>query len=95
MRRLTASQLVVKYLAGVDPSPLTKAVYRGQFYTNLDALLDDEIRDGKLALADIDDDVQQALAAFALGCWDENDYRFMRTLIPGFVASYFVLGTRS
>jgi len=95
MRRLVAAELVLKYLDGEHPVPPTKGVYRGQFYTNLDALLDDEVRNGTLAPDDIDEDVQQALTSFALGCWDENDFRFMRTLVPGFVASYFVLGTRS
>ena len=95
MRRLVATELVHQYLEGEHPIPPTKGVYRGQFRTNIDVLLDEEIARGGLSGGDVDNDVRAALATFALGCWDENDYRFLRTLVPGFVVSYFALGVRT
>lgn len=94
MRRLVATELVHQYLEGEHPIPPTKGVYRQQFRMNVDALLDEEIRHGGISGGDVDDPVRAALATFALGCWDENDYRFLRTLVPGFVVSYFALGVR-
>jgi hypothetical protein len=94
MRRLVAAELVHQYLEGEHPVPPTVGVYRGQFYTNVRGLLADEIQNGKVSGGDVDEDVLQALTSFALGCWDETDYRFLRTLVPGFVVSYFVLGTQ-
>jgi len=94
MRRLVAAELVHQYLEGEHPIPPTKGVYRGQFRTNLSVLLDDELHNGGLSSADLDEDIRQALTSFALGCWDETDFRFLRTLVPGFVVAYYVLGTR-
>jgi hypothetical protein len=94
MRRLVAAELVHQYLDGEHPVPPDKGNYRGQFRTNVDGLLDDEIKHGGLSGGDVDDDVRAALASFALGCWDANDYRFLRTLVPGFVVAYFVLGVQ-
>jgi hypothetical protein len=94
MRRLVAAELVHQYLEGEHPSPSTKKVYLKQFRTNVDVLLNDEIKHGGLSGADVDDDIRAALASFAFGCWDESDYRFLRTLVPGFVVAYFALGVR-
>jgi hypothetical protein len=90
---IAAAKLVRTYRDGESAKP-AKRVYRNQFYTNIDVLVDDEVRNGKIKLAEIDDDVQEALTSLALGTWDESDHRFMRTMIPGFIVTYFVLGLR-
>jgi hypothetical protein len=93
MLKVAADKLFRTYQKGEKAKPAER-VYRNQFFTNIDVLLDDEVRNGAVKLSEVDDDVQQALTSLALGTWDENDYKFLRTMIPGFIVTYFVLGLR-